>query len=276
MESTRIDKWLWAARFFKTRSLAADAVKGGRVQLNGVRVKASKDVCVDDEVEVTIGQTSRVVIVRGISERRGPAVEAQALYRETARASPRARPRPRCAGCSRRRRAPTSACARRSATVGGWTRRAAPGDESSHVPLPQRIGSLAPHRARIERRPTMGQPVVHFEIIGTDGAKLREYYGELFGWAFNADNPMNYGTVARADNLNADGIGIGGGVAGYADAPNSVTFYVQVPDVEAALVQAESLGGKRLMGPVEPTPEITIGQFADPEGNVIGVVNSAM
>jgi predicted enzyme related to lactoylglutathione lyase len=122
----------------------------------------------------------------------------------------------------------------------------------------------------------MGQPVVHFEIIGTDGAKLREYYGELFGWAFNADNPMNYGTVARKDNLNPDGIGIGGGVAGYEDAPNSVTFYVQVPDVEAALVQAESLGGKRLMGPVDPTPEITIGQFADPEGNVIGVVNSAM
>jgi len=83
MESTRIDKWLWAARFFKTRTLAADAVKGGRVQLNGVRVKASKDVSVDDEVEVTIGQTSRVVIVRGISERRGPAVEAQTLYRET-------------------------------------------------------------------------------------------------------------------------------------------------------------------------------------------------
>ena len=83
MESTRIDKWLWAARFFKTRTLAADAVKGGRVQLNGVRVKASKDVSVDDEVEVTIGQTSRVVIVRGISERRGPAVAAQTLYRET-------------------------------------------------------------------------------------------------------------------------------------------------------------------------------------------------
>ena len=83
MESTRIDKWLWAARFFKTRSLAADAVKGGRVQLNGVRVKASKDVVVEDEVEVTIGQTRRVVIVRGISEKRGPAIEAQTLYRET-------------------------------------------------------------------------------------------------------------------------------------------------------------------------------------------------
>jgi predicted enzyme related to lactoylglutathione lyase len=122
----------------------------------------------------------------------------------------------------------------------------------------------------------MGQPVVHFEIIGKDGPALHAYYGELFGWAFNADNPANYGVVARADNLNADGIGIGGGVAGYADAPNSVTFYVQVPDVEAALAQAESLGGKRLLGPVSPTPEIVIGQFADPEGNVVGVVNSAM
>lgn len=83
MESTRIDKWLWAARFFKTRSLAADAVKGGRVQLNGERVKASKDVVVEDEVEVTISQTRRVVIVRAISEQRGPAVQAQTLYRET-------------------------------------------------------------------------------------------------------------------------------------------------------------------------------------------------
>ncbi len=83
MESTRIDKWLWAARFFKTRSLAADAVKGGRVQLNGVRVKASKEVAVRDEVEVTIGQSRRVVIVRAISEQRGPAAQAQTLYRET-------------------------------------------------------------------------------------------------------------------------------------------------------------------------------------------------
>ncbi len=83
MESTRIDKWLWAARFFKTRSLAADAVKGGRVQLGGVRVKASKEVCVDDELELRIGQTRRVIVVRAISDKRGPAVQAQALYRET-------------------------------------------------------------------------------------------------------------------------------------------------------------------------------------------------
>jgi predicted enzyme related to lactoylglutathione lyase len=122
----------------------------------------------------------------------------------------------------------------------------------------------------------MGQPVVHFKIVGTDGEKLRAYYGELFGWEFNADNPMNYGTVAREDNLNPDGIGIGGGVAGYEETPRSVTFYVQVPDVEQALTKAESLGGRRVMGPISPTPEITIGQFAGPEGHVIGVVNSAM
>ncbi|HEX4364231.1 MAG TPA: glyoxalase [Solirubrobacteraceae bacterium] len=122
----------------------------------------------------------------------------------------------------------------------------------------------------------MGQPVVHFEIIGTDGPKLHAYYGELFGWTFNADNPANYGIVARDDNLNPDGIGIGGGVAGYEETPASVIFYVQVPDVEEALAKAESLGGTRVMGPVSPSPGITVGQFAGPEGHIIGVVNSAM
>jgi ribosome-associated heat shock protein Hsp15 len=83
MQSTRIDKWLWAARFYKTRSLAADAVRGGHVQLNGVRVKASKEVFAADEVELRIGQTRRVVVVREISDKRGPAPVAQALYAET-------------------------------------------------------------------------------------------------------------------------------------------------------------------------------------------------
>jgi predicted enzyme related to lactoylglutathione lyase len=53
---------------------------------------------------------------------------------------------------------------------------------------------------------------VHFEVIGKDGEKLRSYYSELFGWEINADNPMNYGTIDREGNLNADGVGIGGGV----------------------------------------------------------------
>jgi ribosome-associated heat shock protein Hsp15 len=83
MERVRIDKWLWAARFFKSRSLATDAVNGGLAQLNGARVKPSRAVCVDDQLEITIGQTRRVVIVRGLSERRGPAKEAVKLYEET-------------------------------------------------------------------------------------------------------------------------------------------------------------------------------------------------
>ena len=79
----RIDKWLWAARFFKTRTLAAEAVKGGRVQLDGARVKAAKEVAAGDELEITIGQTRRTVIVRDVSDRRGPAKVAVALYEET-------------------------------------------------------------------------------------------------------------------------------------------------------------------------------------------------
>jgi predicted enzyme related to lactoylglutathione lyase len=121
----------------------------------------------------------------------------------------------------------------------------------------------------------MGQPVVHFEIVGQDGAKLRDYYAELFGWEIAADNPMNYGLVAREDNLNADGIGIGGGVGGGPEGyPGHVTFYVEVPDVEAALAQAESLGGTRMMGPDEPMPGLVIGLFNDPEGHTIGVMTS--
>ncbi len=96
----------------------------------------------------------------------------------------------------------------------------------------------------------MGQPVVHFEIVGKDAERLRSYYSQLFGWEVDADNPSNYGIIHREENLNADGVGIGGGIGeapeGY---PGHVTFYVEVPDVEAALAQAEGLGGSRMMGP---------------------------
>lgn len=123
----------------------------------------------------------------------------------------------------------------------------------------------------------MGQPVVHFEIIGKDGDELRRYYGALFGWEFDANNPMNYGVVSREANVNADGIGIGGGVAGGPEGYDGhVTFYIQVPDVEAALAKAASLGGTRIMGPDKVMGELEIGQFSDPEGHVIGVVNTAM
>lgn len=122
----------------------------------------------------------------------------------------------------------------------------------------------------------MGQPVVHFEIIGRDGAGLQRFFAELFGWEVDASNPMGYGLVAREGNLTADGVGIGGGVgAGPEGYGGHITFYVEVPDVERALAQAESLGGTRMMGPEDVMPGLVIGQFADPEGHLVGVVRSA-
>jgi uncharacterized protein len=121
----------------------------------------------------------------------------------------------------------------------------------------------------------MGQPVVHFEIIGKDGARLQSYYSELFGWEIDANNPMNYGVVSREGNTNADGIGIGGGVGpGPEGYEGHVTVYVEVPDVEASLAKASSLGGRRLMGPDKVMEDLEIGQFADPEGHVIGLIRS--
>jgi ribosome-associated heat shock protein Hsp15 len=83
MDLVRIDKWLWAARFFKTRSLATDAVLAGHVQVNGTRVKPSKDVRVGDDVELRIGTFTWSVAVTGLSDKRGPAAVARTLYAET-------------------------------------------------------------------------------------------------------------------------------------------------------------------------------------------------
>ena len=78
-----MDKWLWAARFFKTRTLAADAVDGGKVYVNGDRAKPAKSVKPGDEVRLRLGPYEHVLIVRGTAERRGSAPEAQRLYEET-------------------------------------------------------------------------------------------------------------------------------------------------------------------------------------------------
>jgi ribosome-associated heat shock protein Hsp15 len=82
-ERVRVDRWIWAARFVKSRALAADAVKGGRVHVNGERVKPSRPLKPGDRLEITLGAVRRVVVVRGVSERRGPASEAALLYEET-------------------------------------------------------------------------------------------------------------------------------------------------------------------------------------------------
>jgi ribosome-associated heat shock protein Hsp15 len=79
----RIDKWLWMARFYKTRSLAAQAVTGGKVKLNGERVKPAKDVKPGDELDVRSGELEWTVQVRAVAARRGPATEAATLYSES-------------------------------------------------------------------------------------------------------------------------------------------------------------------------------------------------
>jgi ribosome-associated heat shock protein Hsp15 len=116
-EPVRVDRWLWAARFAKTRSLAGEAVRGGRVAVNGQRAKPSREVRPGDRVEVTIGQARVAVVVRGTAQRRGPAGEAALLYEETAEsraareraaaerrlAAPQAEPGPRPTKRDRRR-----------------------------------------------------------------------------------------------------------------------------------------------------------------------------
>jgi predicted enzyme related to lactoylglutathione lyase len=127
---------------------------------------------------------------------------------------------------------------------------------------------------------TTGQPVVHFEVIGTHPEQLRNYYAELFGWEFDTSHPVaeaisepgNYGFVDRYTM--SDGTGIRGGVGGGAGYERHAIFYVGVPDVEAALQDAERLGGTRVMGPVTSPSGLVIGQFTDPEGNVIGVAGT--
>jgi uncharacterized protein len=119
----------------------------------------------------------------------------------------------------------------------------------------------------------MSSPLIHFEVAGKDPAKLQSFFGELFGWQIDADNPMKYGMVQREGNLSPEGIGIGGGIGQGPDGyEGHVTFYVGVPDVEAALAKAESLGGTRVMGPEKIMDRIELGHFTDPEGHLIGVV----
>ena len=114
----------------------------------------------------------------------------------------------------------------------------------------------------------MPNPVVHFEINARDGAAMQQYYGDLFAWKIDASNPMNYGLV----DTDAGGEGIMGGIGPSEDGSVSTLFYVQVPDVQAALDRAVSLGGS-VVRPMEVIPGmVTMAVFADPEGNQVGLV----
>ncbi|HSV35616.1 MAG TPA: RNA-binding S4 domain-containing protein [Ramlibacter sp.] len=84
MDKLRVDKWLWAARFYKTRTLATEEIGKGRIEVNGQAVKPARELKVGDTVSMRQGQVVRVVVVRGVSATRGPAPTAQQLYEETA------------------------------------------------------------------------------------------------------------------------------------------------------------------------------------------------
>jgi predicted enzyme related to lactoylglutathione lyase len=112
----------------------------------------------------------------------------------------------------------------------------------------------------------MSSPLIHIEVAGKDAGKLQSFYGDVFGWQINADNPMNYGMV---DVGSSD---VAGGIGPAPDGqPGHAMFYVGVDDVEAALQKAESVGGSRVFGPMDVPDGPTIAHFADPEGNVVGL-----
>jgi predicted enzyme related to lactoylglutathione lyase len=116
----------------------------------------------------------------------------------------------------------------------------------------------------------MPNPIVHFEIIGKDGKKLQEFFGGVFDWKVDADNPMNYGIVE------AQGGGIGGGItAAMPGNDGGVTVYVAVPDPDATLQKVTQMGGKVVMPTTEiPGQNLTIAQFTDPEGHLIGLIKA--
>ena len=111
--------------------------------------------------------------------------------------------------------------------------------------------------------------VTHFEIIGKDGKKSQAFYGGLFGWAIDASNPMEYGIVSPMEN------GIGGGIAGAQPGSSPTTLiYVEVDNAQAYLDKAVSMGGKVVMERTVLPGMVTFAQFADPDGNVIGLAET--
>jgi len=114
----------------------------------------------------------------------------------------------------------------------------------------------------------MANSVVWFEITGRDGAGLRSFYGELFGWEYQEVPGADYGMVTAAQP------GIPGGVGTADNGPAGLRFYIEVPDHEAVLAQVARLGGRAVLPPTRLAGGTTISLFADPEGNVVGLSRS--
>ncbi len=114
----------------------------------------------------------------------------------------------------------------------------------------------------------MTNPVAWFEVTGPDAGGLQRFYAEAFGWQIDASNPMNYGMVQAQEG------GIGGGVGPSPDGSAQVTFYVSVPDLQAALDKIGQLGGKTITPPMEVPDGPTLAYFSDPAGNRIGLMKT--
>jgi uncharacterized protein len=114
----------------------------------------------------------------------------------------------------------------------------------------------------------MANRVDHFEITSKIPEQLHTFYGQAFGWEIDANNPMSYGLVETRG-----GRGINGGIGPAIQSENFVTFYVSVADLAATLAKAQDLGAKVLMEPAEIMPGLSLAMFADPEGNVIGMLH---
>lgn len=113
----------------------------------------------------------------------------------------------------------------------------------------------------------MHNPVVHFEVVGKDREAIQKFYSDLFNWKLDTNYPDKYGMVEAGEE------GIAGGIGDTPDgAPGHATFYVQVKSLKEYLDRAESLGGKTIMPPLEIPDMVKMALFADPEGNVIGLV----
>lgn len=116
--------------------------------------------------------------------------------------------------------------------------------------------------------PTVANHVIHFEVVGKDGPALQTFYGDLFGWHFDTNNPTGYGMVSGADSG-----AIGGGIGASPDgSAGHVTFYVHSDDPKAILAKVQQLGGTVIMPLTEVAPDTTIALFADPEGHIVGLM----
>jgi len=114
----------------------------------------------------------------------------------------------------------------------------------------------------------MANPVAWFEVTGPDAGALQRFYAQAFGWEIDASNPMNYGMVQPQEGS------IGGGVGPSPDGSSQVTFYVSVPDLQAALDKVSQLGGKTITPPMEVPDGPALAYFSDPAGNRIGLMKA--